>query len=130
MLVSKNAPCDVSATKGATSLRRSRPTTKDAEQFASGAGGLGYSGHVASSDQSGNWTAGAAALDLSVLSSNPVGDEWRHCRLLPHASRVCRGRVVTAALLHHRNDAAEDGDAGDDAQRLVVGAYSFMATWG
>ena len=83
-----------------------------------------------SSGQSCNSTAGAAALDLRVLSSKPVGDEWRRCRLLPHASRVCRGRVVTAALLHHRNDAAEDGDPGDDAQRLVVGAYRFVATWG
>ena len=43
-----------------------------------------------------------------------------------------RGRrtVVVPALLHYRNDAAEHGDARNDAQRLVVGAYRFMATWG
>ena len=67
---------------------------------------------------------------MRVLSSIPVGDGWRRCRLLPPASRAGRGRVVTAALLHHRNDAAEDSDARDDAQRLVVCAYRFVATWG
>ena len=66
MLVAKNAPPGVSATKGATSRRRSQPPTEDAEQFASGACGPRHSGRVPSSGQSCNSTAEAAALYVLV----------------------------------------------------------------